>query len=107
MDKTVSERDIVVSVQFSSLTKMFKVARRIDGAVTDYDVTDREAVMRDWMTRFDGLILFDDRDLTQSGLYYVRAKAKLLSKFRMLVIPSDLDTDWIESEKFRVVAPEE
>jgi hypothetical protein len=101
-DKTVSERYVVVAAQYSNLTKMFKVTRRIDGTVTDSDVTDDPEVMKEWMTRLEGLPLFDGRDFDRSGTYYLRVKAKLMHGFRMLFIPWDVETDWSESPAIRV-----
>ena len=98
MDKTVSERYVVTSVQYSNLTKMYKVTRTIDGAVVASDVTDRPDLMRTWMTSLDHVPLFDERDTETPGTYYARIRAKLLGRFAMLVIPWDLETGWAETE---------
>jgi hypothetical protein len=101
-DKTVADREVVVSVQYSNLTKMYKVTRRIDGAVIDADVIDRPDAVRAWMTEISQLQLFGGRDLAGSGTYYVRVKASLLSRFKMLFIPWDLEAGWVEAQVGRI-----
>ena len=96
-DKSVSERFVLVTVQYSNLTKMYTLTRSIDGTVIDADVTERAEAMRSWMAEFKGLKLFDARDIEERGRYYVRVKAKLLGRSKMLFIPWDLETPWIES----------
>ena len=102
LDKTVSERYIAVTAQYSKLTKMYKLTRRIDGTVTASELTDREERMRDWMTAVDPVLLFDQRDLASSGTYYVRVRTKLHRRFKLLFVPADIETDWAESRRFRI-----
>jgi len=103
-DRTVSERYVVVTTQYSSLTRMFKLSRRVDGTVIDSDLTERAEVMRDWMTRLDHLLLFEPRDYDSPGQYYVSVKTKLQRRFELLFIPADVETPWAESERFVVDA---
>lgn len=100
-DKTVVERYVVVTARYSNLTKMYKLTRRVDGAVLGTELTDRADVMQRWMTRFDDLVLFDGRDLQHRGTLYVRAKVKLLRRVRLLFVPADIETPWIEGERMR------
>jgi hypothetical protein len=101
MDKTVSERYVGVSVQYSNLTKMYKMTRRVDGTVIDTDVTERADRALEWMTRLVDLPLFEQRDFDGSGTYYVKIQVELLNRFRMLFVPWDLESPWTESARIR------
>ena len=101
-DDEVSQREVSVSVRYSNLTKMYRLARRVDGTVTEQDLTERENEMLSWMTAFHDVELFDQRDLERPGTYYVKLKGKLLDRYRLLFIPSDLETDWARSDSWEV-----
>ena len=105
-DKTVAEREVTVSVRYSNLTKMYTLSRRVDGTVTDQDVTERRNAMIEWMTAFKDLELFEPRDLDGSGSYYVKLQAKLSDRFFLMFWPSDVKTDWVQSQPFVVELPE-
>ena len=103
LDKKLSERYVLVSVKFNNLTKMYRVSRQVDGTVLEDDLMDdREAVTR-WLSEVERLKLFDSRDVSGSGRYYVKVKAKLDSRVKALVIPWNLETAWGESEKVLLV----
>jgi len=104
IDKTVSERRVMVTAQFSNLTRMYKLTRQIDATVVATDLTDRREDMRHWMTQLEALEMFGGRDLERPGEYYVSARVKLLRRFRLLFLPADVQTEWRETES--IVLPD-
>lgn len=99
-DKTVFERYVVVTARYNSLTRMYSLSRRVDGTVVDSELTDRESVMRQWMVELLELGLFDVADFEAAGSHYVRVKVKLQSRYKLLFVPADVETEWRESERF-------
>ena len=55
---------------------------------------------------FEDVQLFGERDFTNPGSYYVKVKARLRDRYRLLLIPSHVKTEWLESEAFEVEAPD-
>ncbi len=52
------------------------------------------------MTRFSGLTLFHLGDIGPKKRISVRARAELGSKTTLLIIPTQVKTDWVRSRRF-------
>jgi hypothetical protein len=100
VDKKISEKTLITSVRYSNLTRSFFLVRILEGTVIENDVVEQEEAMIQWLTVFDRVEVFNYRDLTVPGTYYVRLRAELTNKNFLLFFPWSRGTKWTNSEKF-------
>jgi hypothetical protein len=75
-DRTIASAVVTATVRYDLLTRKYHMSRMLDGRVERADVTDREDVVREWLTTdFDRLPLFQSVPLEMNGEYYVRVRA--------------------------------
>jgi hypothetical protein len=104
-DKKVSEKTLIASVRYSNLTRSFFLVRILEGTVIENDVVEQEETMKQWLTVFDRVEVFNYRDLNVTGTYYVRLKAELMNKNFLLFFPYSRGTKWVNSDKFEFRVP--
>jgi hypothetical protein len=75
VDRTVESAVVTNSVQYDNLTRRHMITRMIDGHSEQTQVTEDEAVVRQWMTSFRQLPLFRTARLQPNREYYVRVVA--------------------------------
>ena len=74
-DRTISSTVVTTSVEYDNLTRRHTIVRMIDGRMEQSQVTDDEAVVKQWMTAFKQLPLFRTALLLPNRDYYVRVSA--------------------------------
>ena len=75
-DRTIASAEVTATVRFDNLTRRYHVTRMLDGRIERAETTEREDVVREWLTAdFDKLPLFPSITLEANGEYYVRVRA--------------------------------
>ena len=74
-DRTIGTAVVTNSVEDDNLTRRHTIVRMIDGRMDQPQVTEEEAVVRQWMTSFKQLALFRTTLLLPNRDYYVRVSA--------------------------------
>jgi hypothetical protein len=76
VDRTIGVATITSSVDYTNLTRLFALERRLDGRLVEEPlVTGDESVVRRWMTTLEKLALFRTSLLEPNREYYVRVTA--------------------------------
>jgi hypothetical protein len=76
LDRTIASAVVTAAVRYDLLTRKYHMSRMVDGRIERADVTEREDVVREWLTTdFDRLPLFQNVPLEMNGEYYVRVRA--------------------------------
>jgi Domain of unknown function (DUF4390) len=75
VDRTVESAVVTNSVQYDNLTRRHTILRTIDGRSEQTQITEDEAIVRQWMTSFRQLPLFRTAKLEPNREYYVRVIA--------------------------------
>lgn len=75
VDRTIATATVTNSVEYDNLTRLHTVTRMRDGRVETTQVTDSESAVRQLMTSFQRLPLFETSTLEPNREYYVRISA--------------------------------
>jgi hypothetical protein len=75
-DRTLATAAVTATVRFDNLTRQHQLSRTIDGRGEEPRLTEDEAQVREWLTVFKQLPLFDTRQLEANTEYYVRVRAR-------------------------------
>ena len=75
VDRTIATTTVTNSVEYDNLTRLHTVVRMLDGKTESTQVTDSEATVRQLMTSFQRLPLFQTSILEPNREYYVRISA--------------------------------
>jgi hypothetical protein len=75
VDRVVDTAVITNTVQYDNLTRRHTISRALDGRVEEAEVTDDEALVREWLTAFDRVPLFRTSRLEANRDYYVVIRA--------------------------------
>jgi Domain of unknown function (DUF4390) len=78
VDRTIGTAVVSTTVEYDNLTRRYTVSRTLDGRMEESRVIEDEAIVRQLMTSFERLALFDTRLLEENREYYmlVRAEAR-------------------------------
>jgi hypothetical protein len=76
VDRTVASTVISTTVEYDNLTRRYTISRTLDGRIEDSRVLEDEAQVRQLMTSFDRLPLFDTDVLELNREYYVTVRAE-------------------------------
>jgi hypothetical protein len=76
VDRTVVSTVVSTTVEYDNLTRRYTVSRTLDGRIEDSRVLDDETQVRQLMTSFDRLPLFDTSVLELNREYYVTVRAE-------------------------------
>ncbi|MEZ5288977.1 MAG: DUF4390 domain-containing protein [Vicinamibacterales bacterium] len=76
VDRTVGTAVISTTVEYDNLTRRHTISRTLDGRMEESRVVEDEAIVRQMMTTFERLPLFDTRILEQNREYYVVVRAE-------------------------------
>lgn len=97
IDPTVSVRRIEVAVTYDNLTKRYSLTREIDGEFDATTMVEDARAMRQFMTTFESLGLFDVSLVEPNEEYYLRVNAVTRDRNLLLFIPWDVGADWKEA----------
>ena len=74
LDRTVDRVSVSASVRYDGLSGRYRVRRIVDGRVEQVQIVEEEAAVRQLLTTFERLPLFNTRDLETNGEYRVRVR---------------------------------
>ena len=75
LDRTMNSALVAASVRFDNLTRKYQYTLMFNGRTEKVDQTDSYDVVREWLTEFDKLPLFNSASLERNVEYYVRVRA--------------------------------
>lgn len=96
-DRRVAARRIITTVTYDNLTKRYSLTREIDGEIDATDVVSDAEAMRQFMTHFDSLGLFDVSLMEPNEEHYLRVNGVIRDRNLLLLIPWDVGADWKEA----------
>ena len=76
VDRTVGVAVVSTTVEYDNLTRRHTISRTLDGRMEESRVVEDEAIVRQMMTSFERLPLFDTNLLEQNREYYVIVRAE-------------------------------
>jgi hypothetical protein len=76
VDRTIGVAVVSTTVEFDNLTRRHTISRTLDGRMEESRVVKDEAIVRQMMTTFERLPLFDTNLLEQNREYYVIVRAE-------------------------------
>jgi len=76
VDRTVGTAVVSTTVEYDNLTRRHTISRTLDGRMEESRVVEDEAIVRQMMTTFERLPLFDTKLLEQNREYYVIVRAE-------------------------------
>lgn len=76
VDRTIGTAVVATTVEFDNLTRRHTISRLLDGRMEESRVVEDEALVRQMMTAFERLPLFNTRLLEQNREYYVEVRAE-------------------------------
>ena len=75
LDRTIASAVVSASVRYDTLTRKYHFTRMHDGRTEFIEITDSYDVVRQWLTDFEKLPLFNSSTLERNSEYYVRVRA--------------------------------
>jgi hypothetical protein len=76
VDRTIGVAVVSTTVEYDNLTRRHTISRTLDGRMEESRVVDDEATVRQWMTNFERVALFDTKLLEENREYYVVVRAE-------------------------------
>jgi hypothetical protein len=86
-DRTLGSETVAASVKFDNLTKDYQVTKLRDGRVTWSKSTPRDEEMRDWITKFEDVLVPVSEKLEPNADYYVRVRLQARPHLRFSIWP--------------------
>ena len=96
-DSKAASRQIRTTVAYDNLTKHYSLTREIDGEIDATAVVDNPEAMRQFMTTFESLLLFDVSFMEPNEEYYLRVNGVMRDRNVLLLIPWNAGADWREA----------
>jgi uncharacterized protein DUF4390 len=76
IDRTVGTSIVATTDQYDNLTRRHTLTRTVDGRVEDVLVTDDDAVVKTWLTKWSRVPVADTAKLDPTRDYYVRVTTR-------------------------------
>ena len=76
IDRTVGTAIVATTDQYDNLTRRHTLTRTVDGRVEDVLVTEDDAVVKTWLTKWSRVPLADTAQLDATRDYYVRVTTR-------------------------------
>lgn len=76
VDRTIGSAVVSTTVEYDNLTRRHTISRTLDGRMEESHVVEDEAIVRQMMTSFERLPLFDTGLLESNREYYVIVRAE-------------------------------
>lgn len=89
LDRTIDRATISATVRFDSLTRQYTVTRIVNGQAEDRQIVGDEEAVRQLLTRFERLPLFNTAGLEANGEYHVRVRARTRPRIAWFFWPWD------------------
>ena len=87
LDRTLESSTVSAAVRYDNLARRYHVTLTADGRLEASRTLDREDQVREWLTRFDRLDLFNRVRLEPNAEYYVRVRARTTPRNTAFVWP--------------------
>ena len=87
LDRTLESSTVIAGVRYDNLAHRYQVTLTADGRVEVSRTLDREDRVREFLTRFDRLDLFNRVRLEPNAEYYVRVRARTTPRNASFVWP--------------------
>ncbi len=87
LDRTLEASTVSAGVRYDNLARRYHVTLSADGRLEASRSLDREDLVREWLTRFDRLDLFNRARLEPNAEYYVRVRARTMPRNASFVWP--------------------
>src|SRR5262249_27868238 len=71
IDRTIARTSLAATDQYDNLTRRHTLTRTVDGRVVEVTVTEDEAVVRAWLTKWSRIPVCDTSKLDATRDYYV------------------------------------
>jgi hypothetical protein len=84
-DRTISSSTVTASARYDNLTRQHQLSRTVDGRGEEPRLTESDAQVREWMTVFKQLPVFETRQLEANAEYYVRVRARTRPRVNWLL----------------------
>ena len=101
-DAALRSTEFHVVAMYNAVTGEYLVNYKQDGKLIDSRVVRDIPALREAMTRFEDLHVFDTEGLETRKRLWVRVQAELGSRHLLFLIPTTIETDWAESRRFRL-----
>jgi hypothetical protein len=76
IDRTIATTSVAMSDQYDNLTRRHTLSRLIDGRVEEVMVTEDQAVVAAWLTKWNRVPVYDATKLDPARDYYVRVTSR-------------------------------
>ena len=84
-DRTIATATVTATARYDNLTRQHQLSRTVDGRGEEPRLTEDEAQVREWMTVFKQLPVFDTRQLEANAEYCVRVRARTRPRVNWLL----------------------
>ncbi len=99
-DNTLITSQLEAVAMYNAVTREYQVNYKLDGKLTTSRVlTDRQE-LEAALTQFDRFTPFPIEEIKARKPIHLRVRAELGRRNLLLLIPTTIHTDWIESERF-------
>lgn len=103
-DRTRIERVVSTTATYDTLTRQYRLTRRVNGELVETTLSDKGDEMEQFMTRVDRLRICDPADLAGDRSLYLRVKSRVQKRFVFFFIPWNFETSWARI-RFAVPGP--
>ncbi len=104
-DNTLIASQLEVVGMYNAVTQEYQVNYKQNGKVTVSQVVNDRQELEVALTRFERFMPFPIDDIRARKPIHLRVRAKLGSRNLLLLIPTTIHTDWVESERFVLEQP--
>jgi hypothetical protein len=104
-DNTLVASELEAVATYNAVTHEYQVNYKHNGKLTDSRVLTDPSELEAALTRFDGLSPFPLDDVMPRKPVHLRVRAELGSRNLLLLIPTRIHTEWVESERFLLDGP--
>ena len=104
-DNTLVAGDLEVVARYDAVTREYQVNYKQNGKLTVSRMLKERSELEGALTSFERLIPFSLDDVNARKPVELRMRAELGSRNLLLLIPTTVHTEWIESDRFRLPAP--
>jgi hypothetical protein len=104
-DNTLISGDLEVVARYDAVTREYQVNYKQNGKLTVSRMLKDRSELEGALTHFERLIPFPLDQIGSRKPIHLRMRAELGSRNLLLLIPTTVHTDWIESERFELPEP--
>lgn len=99
-DNTLAASHLEVEANYNAVTREYQINYKLDGKLTTSRVLTDRADLEPALTSFERFSPFPIEALAPKKPVHLRVRAELGSRNLLLLIPTTIHTEWIESERF-------